>query len=90
MFHMIFRKRAAISKNFTALKRSQNLNPELSFKVFNTRRPRAPLLCMYVCLSVCQSVRPSVTPAVTVVCGADEQQKLSSVPHTLYVFKRVV
>ena len=75
MFHMIFRKRAAISKNFTALKRSQNLNPELSFKVFNTRRPRAPLLC----LSVCLSVRPSVTPAVSVVRGADEQQKLSSV-----------
>ena len=52
MFHMIFRKRAAISGNFSALKRSQNLYPELSFKVFITRRPRAPLLCL--------PVRPSV------------------------------
>ena len=44
----------------------------------------------YVCLSVRLSVRPcvclSVTPAVGGVRGADEQQKLTSVPRTLYVF----
>ena len=42
-------------------------NPELTFKVFNTRMPRAPLLYLSVCLSV--------TPAVSEVRGADEQQK---------------
>ena len=32
----------------------------LRFEVFNTRRNRAPLLCMSVCLTVCLSVRLSV------------------------------
>ena len=39
--------------------------PELSFKVFNTRRPRAPLLCLSVWLCICLSVNLSVTPAVS-------------------------
>ena len=39
-------------------------NPVLSFEEFNTRKPRAPLLCL--------SVRLPVTPADS---GADEQRK---------------
>ena len=30
--------------------------PELRFKVFKTKRPREPLLCLSICLSVCLSV----------------------------------
>ena len=36
------------------------VNPELSFKVFNTTRLRTPLLCLSVRPSVCVSVCPSV------------------------------
>ena len=39
--------------------------PELRFKIFQMKRPRATLLCLSVCLS----------PAVSGVRGADEQQK---------------
>ena len=35
------------------------------------------------------SVRLSVTPAVSGIRAADEQQKLSSVPHALYVFNLI-
>ena len=52
------------------------VNPEFSFKVFNTTRLRTPLICLSVCLSVrpsvclsacmsvCLSVRVSVCPSV--------------------------
>ena len=39
------------------------------FKVFNTRRPRAPLLCLHICLFVCPSVCLSVYLSVCHTCG---------------------
>ena len=38
---------------------------KFDFKVFNTRRPRAPLLCLYVCLSVCLSARHNCGQRIT-------------------------
>ena len=54
-------------------------NPELIFKVCNTRRPRAPLSCL--------SIRLYITPAVSGLRGADEQQKTKfGSTYSLYVF----
>ena len=59
------------------------VNPRPSLKVFDTRRPRTPLLCLSFCLPVfllfCQAY-------ICKIRGADEQQKLSLVPRTLHVF----
>ena len=65
---------------------------ELSYKVFNTRRPRAPLLCLSVCpsvrlsiymsiyMSICMSICMSVTPAVSVLREVEKQQKFKFGP----------
>ena len=58
-----------------------DINPELTFQVFNTGRPRAPLLCLPACPSVCLSHLRSAGSAEWT-----SNIKISSVPRTSHVF----